>query len=309
MARGALIGCTMDLMQHLSRFATLFVALASSLFASSGLADDAATQRHSLWSLKGKQNTVYLLGSVHFLSPSEKLPAAMEAAYEDAEALYMEIDMDDLDPLAAQKVALELGMLPPGETLASVLDADTYAKVSQKAQELGVEPVMLDRFRPWFAALTLVQLHLIKMGLDPNSGIEQRLTTRAVGDGKPIQGLETLEEQLGTLAGLPAKQQREFLVYSVEDSERATREIDAMLKAWRAGDVAALDKLLAEGMEKYPDVYRPLTVERNRKWIASIEELLDDEDDYLVVVGTLHLVGKDSVIELLEKKGHRITQH
>lgn len=292
---------------HLPRFASsLLFALTFSLQPSAfSLADTPS----AVWSLKGKQNTLYFLGSVHFLSPAEKLPAAMEAAYADAEALYMEIDMDDLDPIAAQKAALELGMLPPGQTLAGELGAETHALVVQKARELGIDPIMLDRFRPWFAAMTLVQLHLMKMGLDPNSGVEQRLTTRATRDGKPIQGLETLEEQLGTLAGLPAPQQKQFLVYSVEDSERATREIDTMLKAWRTGDVAALDKLLAEGMEKYPDVYRPLTVDRNKKWIASIEQLLDDEDDYLIVVGTLHLVGKDSVIELLEKKGHRIKQH
>ena len=294
-------------MQKFSRAAVLcFLGLAFSLQpAAYSLADTPS----ALWSLKGKQNTIYLMGSVHFLSPSEKLPAAMEAAYEDAEALYMEIDMDDLDPMAAQKAALDLGVLPPGKTLEGELGADTYAKVAEKARELGIEPVMLDRFQPWFAALTLVQLHLIKMGLDPNSGVEQRLTTRATSDGKPIQGLETLEEQLGTLASLPPRQQKEFLMYSVEDSEKATQEIDRMLEAWRTGDVAALDKLLAEGMEKYPDVYRPLTVDRNKKWIASIEDLLDDEDDYLVVVGALHLVGKDSVIELLERKGHRITQH
>ena len=294
-------------MQKFSRAAVLcFLGLAFSLQPTAySLADTPS----ALWSLKGKQNTIYLLGSVHFLSPSEKLPAAMEAAYEDAEALYMEIDMDDLDPMAAQKAALELGVLAPGKTLEGELGADTYAKVAEKARELGIEPVMLDRFQPWFAALTLVQLHLIKMGLDPNSGVEQRLTTRATSDGKPIQGLETLEEQLGTLASLPPRQQKEFLMYSVEDSEKATQEIDRMLEAWRTGDVAALDKLLAEGMEKYPDVYRPLTVDRNKKWIASIEDLLDDEDDYLVVVGALHLVGKDSVIELLERKGHGITQH
>jgi uncharacterized protein YbaP (TraB family) len=147
------------------------------------------------------------------------------------------------------------------------------------------------------------------MGLDPNSGVEQRLTARAGTDGKPIQGLESLREQFGMLAGLPPEQQREFLLYSVEDSERATKEIDRMLTAWRAGDVAALDKLLAEGMEQYPKVYRPLTVDRNRKWISSIENLLDDQDDYLIVVGTLHLVGDDSVIKLLEAKGHRVKQH
>ena len=289
----------------------VFLGLSYSLLSTSySLAAQPATaQKHSLWSVNGKSNTVYLLGSVHFLSPKEKLPRAMEAAYQDAEALVMEIDMDDLDPMEAQKVALELGMLPEDRTLEMELGAELYSEVVTKAKELGIDPAMLTRFRPWFAALTLVQLHLIKMGLDPNSGVEQRLTARAGTDGKPIQGLESLREQFGMLAGLPPEQQREFLLYSVEDSERATKEIDRMLTAWRAGDVAALDKLLAEGMEQYPKVYRPLTVDRNRKWISSIENLLDDQDDYLIVVGTLHLVGDDSVIELLEKKGHRVKQH
>lgn len=291
----------------------LFRALPAALLAISPVISTAATtdtaQHHALWSLKGKSNTVYLLGSVHFLSASEQLPAVVDAAYTDAESLLMEIDMDDLDPLEMQQVTLELGLLPPDQTLEQELGAPTYAKVAARAREIGVEPELLNRFRPWFAAMTLVQLHLVKMGLDPSAGVEYRLTARATKDGKPIRGLETLKQQLGMLAGLPERQQREFLLYSVEDTERATREIDALLKAWRNGDSAALARLMAEGFEEYPDLYRPLTTDRNRQWIPAIEDLLDDSDDYLVVVGTLHLVGKDSVIDLLERKGHKVQQH
>lgn len=269
----------------------------------------AAEEHHTLWSLQGKSNTVYLLGSVHFLKPSERLPAAVDQAYRDAEKLVMEIDMDDLDPLAIQQVTLELGLLPPQQTLESELGAAAYSRVSEQARQIGIDPALLSRFRPWLAAMTLVQLQLMKQGLDPNSGVEQQLTARAGADGKEIIGLETLQQQLGMLAGLSNQQQREFLMYSVEDSERASQEIDQLIGAWRKGDTRALAQLLAEGFEKYPDLYRPLTVERNRQWIPSIEDLLDDREDYLVVVGTLHLVGKDSVIELLERKGHKVTQH
>jgi uncharacterized protein YbaP (TraB family) len=269
----------------------------------------AEPQQHILWSLKGKTNTVYLLGSVHFLRPSEQLPPAINAAYADAEQLLMEIDMDDLDPMHAQQVTLELGMLPSGETLESQLGAATYAKVSEQARAIGIEPMMLNRFRPWLAALTLVQLQLVKMGLDPSAGVEQRFVTRAAADRKEIKGLETLREQLAMMANLPLAQQREFLLYSVEDTERATREIDELIAAWRAGNAEELEKLMTEGFEKYPDLYRPMTVDRNRKWVAPLEALLDDKDDYLVIVGALHLVGKDSVIDLLEKRGHRITRH
>ena len=289
------------------RFALAALALVcGGAFADTSLSDSG---KHVLWSIKGKTNTVYLLGSVHFLRPSEQLPAAVDAAYAEAEQLYMEIDMDDLDAAHAQQVTLELGMLPVGESLEAQLGTATYEKVSERARELGIEPVMLNRFRPWLAALTLVQLQLVKMGLDPNSGIERRFVARAANDHKEILGLETLREQLGIMASLPPPQQREFLLYNVEDAERAAREVDDLIDAWRNGDVDKLEKLTAEGFDKYPDLYRPLTVDRNRRWVAPIENLLDDRDDYLVIVGALHLVGKDSVIELLERRGHKVTRH
>jgi uncharacterized protein YbaP (TraB family) len=276
------------------------------LCSAASLAADA--ERHILWSLQGKTNKVYLLGSVHMLQPSEELPAAIDAAYADAESLLMEIDMDDLDPTQMRQAVTDLAMLPADQTLQQQLGAPTYEQFTTKARAMGIEPAMLDHFRPWFAAITLVQLQLMKMGLDPESGVERRLTRRAVADKKPIQGLETAREQLEILSRLPEKQQREFLLYSVEDAERMTQEVDELVAAWRSGDATAMAKLLQEGFEEYPDLYRPLTVDRNRKWLPQIEQLLEGRDDYLVVVGALHLVGKDSVIDLLERRGYKVKQ-
>lgn len=285
----------------------ILVALCALWFCTGAFAADQA--HHSLWSLKGKTNTVYLLGSVHFLSESEQLPAALDEAYRNSEMLLMEIDMDDLDPAETQQITLELGMLPAGQSLEQLLDKPTYSRLVKRAQDVGIDPTLLNRFRPWFAAMTLVQLQLMKMGLAPTSGIEQRFTARAMADKKPIHGLETLREQLSMLAGLPDKQQREFLLYSIDDADRIAEEIDELLSAWRSGDSKALAALLAEGFEQYPDLYRPLTTERNRRWLGQVEALLNHREDYLVVVGTLHLVGKDSLIELLQGKGHKVVQH
>lgn len=270
-------------------------------------AEPAPVAKNTLWSIEGRTNKVYLLGSMHMLRSSEVLPAAIDAAYADAESLLMEIDMDDLDPAASQ-AAMSKGILPPERSLQAELDPATYSKVAAYANEVGLDPTVLNRFQPWLAALTLTQLNLMKIGFDVNSGVEMRLTARAKADHKVITGLETMDEQLGLLAALPQAQQREFLLYSVEDSERAREEIDKLVGAWRTGNVTALAALLSEGFDKYPQLYRPLTVERNRKWLGRIEDLLDDKDDYLVVVGALHLVGRDSVVELLQKKGHKVTQ-
>lgn len=285
------------------------LTLAWALGLSASIASAAEPQHHSLWSLKGKTNTVYLLGSVHFLNAAEQLPSVLEDAYQDAEVLLMEIDMDDLDPVETQQITMELGLQPAGKSLQQQLGQPTYAKLETRAREVGVDPGVLNRFKPWFAGMTLMQLQLMKMGLAPTAGVEQRFTARATADKKPIHGLETLREQLGMLAGLPEKQQREFLLYSIEDADRMEAEIDDLLSAWRRGDTKALSQLLAEGFDRYPDLYRPLTTDRNRRWLAQVEGLLDDREDYLVVVGTLHLVGKDSLIDLLEGKGHRVLQH
>ena len=261
---------------------------------------------HALWSLKGKHNTVYLLGSVHFLNPAEQLPPSIDDAYRDAEQLVMEIDMDDLDPQQTQQLMLELGTLPSGQSLQQQLSTPDYTAVNEQARKLGVDLTLLNRFQPWLAALTLMQLQLIKAGLDPNAGVEQRFVTRAAADHKPIRGLETLRTQFSFMANLPPQQQREFLLFSIEDSDRELREVDQLIAAWRQGDLKTLEKILTDGFDKFPDLYRPLTVERNRQWVPQLEALLNEQDDYLVIVGTLHLIGKESVIDLLQARGHQV---
>ena len=91
-----------------------------------------AAEHHILWSLQGKTNKVYLLGSVHLLKESETLPAAIDSAYADAEALVMEIDMDDLDPAEMQQAALELGDAAGGPHAAAAARARRPTSNSQR---------------------------------------------------------------------------------------------------------------------------------------------------------------------------------
>ena len=61
----------------------------------------------ALWSIAGERNTVYLFGSVHLLRDGEfRLEGTLSDAYEDAEAVYFEVDIDDLDPVQAMSWAL-----------------------------------------------------------------------------------------------------------------------------------------------------------------------------------------------------------
>jgi uncharacterized protein len=270
-----------------------------------------ARDRHTLWTVEGEHNTVYLLGSIHVLrAGDEGLPAAAEDAYDDAEQLVMEIDLDDVaagDPAALLGAMQRMALLPEGDSLREVLGAD-YDTINERTRGAGLDLALLDRFAPWFVAVTLLQLELAKRGFSPELGVEQLLATRAVADGKPIQGLETAEQQFAVLAGLPMPMQKRFLVMTLEDAAGLDAEIDELMQAWREGDSDALARLLSEEFDEFPELYKPLTEDRNRAWLGQLVELLDDRDDYLVVVGALHLVGRNSVVDLLRQRGYEVTQ-
>jgi uncharacterized protein YbaP (TraB family) len=95
---------------------------------------------------------------------------------------------------------------------------------------------------------------------------------------------------------------------TLDETESIDTELERMLVAWRAGDTAALAELLTDAYEEFPELYGPLTEERNRAWVEEIGALLDDRDDYLVVVGALHLVGRNSVVDLLRSRGYTVTR-
>lgn len=288
-------------------FATACALLAASLLPAVAMARGPGV----LWTVEGRHNTVYLLGSVHLLRASDgALPAAAEAAYADAEQIVMEIDLDDpsiADPAAILGEMQRSALLPEGQSLRRVLGPD-YDSVEGRARASGLELAALDRFAPWFVATMLLQLELAERGFRPELGIEQRIAERAARDGKPIEGLETPAEQFALLGGLPLPEQKRFLEMTLEDTADLDAELEGMLTAWRAGDSAALARLLSDAYEDFPELYGPLTEDRNRAWVTELESLLDERDDYLVVVGALHLVGRNSVVDLLRRRGHTVEQ-
>jgi uncharacterized protein YbaP (TraB family) len=259
-----------------------------------------------LWEIEDSDNRILLMGSVHFLRSSDyPLPPAMDAAYDQADALVMEIDMSALDPAAMQEL---LTSMASGSTLRNSLSEADYRDATERAEKLGVPLTLFDQFEPWFAALSITQLRMMQLGFDPERGIESRLTEKAARDGKRISGLETLEEQLGFMANMDEQTQRDFLMQSLDDAAALEQEVDAIVRAWRAGDSEAMEELMLESFAEAPGLQDALLVQRNRNWIEPLKALMDREQNYLVVVGAMHLVGENSVVAMLEDQGVEIRQ-
>jgi hypothetical protein len=270
-----------------------------------GLLGSLGAQAQSpVWALKGAHNTVYLAGSVHLLKKDDMtLPPAFEKAYASAKALVMEVDIDEVDSPAAQTVLLQKGMFADGSTLRDSIGEARYARVAAEATRLGLPPEALAQFEPWAIALTLTQLEYLQLGFDPEEGVERQLGRRAHADGKKIQGLETVEEQLNILAGLSKEDQARFLDQTVSEMHDADRETQEIVAAWRSGNATKLAALMSDDFKTFPSLYRALITDRNRRWLPQIERLLKGDQDYLVVVGALHLIGDGGLLQLVRADG------
>jgi len=267
----------------------------------------AAAEEPAIWEYQGARGTVRLLGSVHLLRREDyPLPASIDRAYQQADTLVMEVDIDDLDPLGSQMLIASLSMLEDGQTLRDVMGSVDYRKATRQASELGIDLQMLSAVEPWFAALTIMNLQLLKLGFDPQIGLEKHLSGKARGDGKQVIGLETVEYQLRIFDDMPQATQSRLLLQTLDEAATLESQMTTLVSAWRRGDSKRLAREMGRNFQGYPDVYRKLVSDRNREWVRQIVELSATEGNYLVVVGALHLVGEDSVIAMLQDRGGQV---
>jgi uncharacterized protein YbaP (TraB family) len=287
---------------------TFWRCLAVSLFALPAFADDSAHPL-TLWKVQGQNNSVFLLGSVHLLRAQDyPLASAIDAAYAEAEVLVMELDMDDLDPFATQALVNDLGVLKGDETLRDVMGEDLYQQALVAAEAIDIPLDMLAKTEPWYAAMTVELLALSRIGFDPSLGVEMYMLGKATADNKRIDGLETMEQQLGFLDGMSLQAQREMLLSTLEESAEIEALMDEVLDAWHHGDIDMLASSMLEEMSKNEELNKALLVDRNANWVGSIRQLLDDSDDYLVVVGSLHLIGPLGLPRQLQGLGYNVQQ-
>ena len=257
-----------------------------------------------LWKLEGTANQIYLLGSIHFLRAEDyPLPAPITDAVSGADIVVMELDLSRLDPIQMQSTLNRMAVDDRGRDLEQLLGARYYRQAHELAADIDIDLATMRQYEPWYAALQVTQLHLMHLGFDGSFGIETQLLLQAMLQGKELLGLETLEEQLGVLDSLPADTQKKFLIQTLEDAAAGDDKLDSIVAAWKTGDSDALHEDLVDQLQDHPKLYDNLILHRNRNWTDSILAFTEDNRDYLIVVGALHLVGDDSVIRMLADAG------
>lgn len=281
--------------------------LASLLLLVQPLAAQTAPAHTCLWRVTGGQNTVYLLGSIHMLPPDAwPLPEPMRHAFDRAATVVFEADLGNA--VEAGLLMLQRAALPAGTTLATVLPANLHTRLTAAVRRLGGDPGGLERVKPWFAAITLTSLELEAAGYHASEGIDLRLWSRATSAGKKTEGLETLAHQIDILDSFTMAEQIELLRQSLDELDTVVPELDRLTELWRTGRAEALASMLRGTFKDAPGAYRKLVLERNRAWLPKILAMTRRPGDVLVVVGVLHLVGPEGLVQSLRSHGLTVVQ-
>lgn len=142
-------------------------------------------------------------------------------------------------------------------------------------------------------------------GMQVGNGADMVLRHVAEAEGKPVEGLETLESQLNMFTRMPATAAAAPRRADAPAMDTLSRSMVEMQDAWKRGDQAVFVRMLGELERGSPDTYRMMFTERNARWADWIRARMQTPGTVFVAVGAGHLAGKDSVLVRLAQLGIR----
>lgn len=270
----------------------------------------AAGERLLFWHVSTVRAEVWLLGSMHLARPDiYPLREEITQAFAAADALVVEVDIGGGNQVAIQELVLERGTYSGDETIRDHLSATTWKALEERLEESGLPPALMERMKPGLVVTTLTTVEMMKLGLNPELGIDRHFLDRARAQ-KDILELETLEQQLDLLLNFP---NADLLVrQTLFEMESLEETMEQLVDYWKRGDAEALRKLVLDDELSLHPEFRPLKErmfdDRNRAMTDRIVSMQQRGGRYFVVVGAGHLLGDQGIIALLERRGQKPLQ-
>lgn len=282
------------------RFLTLFILLFSFQLS---FADS------SVWSVTNGKNTVFLAGTIHVLKPEHyPLPKEFEQAYKEVKWLVFETNINEVEaPEFIQQFSRAM-LLPEGDSLAKHISAKSYQalKAYAKTKQLPIEN--LDQLRPQMISLIISLSEIEALGYDAE-GVDSFFNKKAELDNKIVSHLESVEQQLAFIVNMAKDDEDGLISQTLKDLPKVKDMMEGIQQAWQTGDRQKLfDFGLKDMLIDSPSMYRDIVKKRNDNWMPAIENLIKHPEKKLIMVGSLHLIGEDGLLQRLEKKGYKVEQ-
>jgi uncharacterized protein len=296
----------MSLLKRFGRRLAAVSAIAASACTAAPAAEPAAASP-ALWQVADEDTTIYLFGTIHLLPKDTKWRSAeFDKAVAGADTLVVETIVDEQNPSLFAEEFKRLATSPGLPPLLDRVEPEKRTALRETLARFKISENGLDGLETWAAAVVLVQLQLLEIGLDPKSGVESTLKAQFTDGGKPIGQLESNGEQLSYFDTLPEAVQRKFLTDVLDDSAALKGEFDGMLATWSKGDVKGIANTFNSELADDPELRDALLVLRNANWAKWVKARLDQPGTVMVAVGAGHLAGDQSVLRLLENQGLKV---
>lgn len=272
-----------------------------------------------LWKVSGNglERPSYLLGTHHFVQVSffDSIPG-FKSAMEDTGQTVGELLMSD-QPAMQVRIQQE-GLMPDSITYSQLLSPDEYAILDEKLKNLL--PVGLDKLgklRPGMLTMFITARMFKKYdsGFDPmtHESIDAYVQRTAIESGKPVIGLETIDDQVyALLHAVPLKEHAEHLVCMMThyDDEEEMKAMKIRLACYKTGDLSRMYDLTYNNPDNlcqtFSKVHENVFMEtRTEKWANQLPRIMKDKPS-LIAVGALHLVGENGFIARLIRQGYTV---
>jgi uncharacterized protein YbaP (TraB family) len=267
--------------------------------------------RSFLWEVKSKSNTVYLFGTIH-VGKAAFYPLAepVEGAFAASRKVVVEADITRDGGMAAVK---SLITYEPPDSLDQHIPADLYARLNAQLGPLGIPIRAARTMKPYVIAGLLAIAEYQRLGYDMNRGVDAYLIEHARSAGKPILELESQRGQIEMLAGMPAELQEAFLDNALVALEKKLSgdQVAGVVKAWQTGDARLMEEVnatAAAAMRLQPRLDDVFLHQRHPGMLKKIEGFLAEREPCFVAVGSLHLIGKGGLLQMLRDKGYEVNQ-
>lgn len=266
------------------------------------------TARPALWRIAQGDREAYLFGTIHAVPQGERwLSPTIAHAVARSDVLILEVT--GLEGERRSRATFErLGRAPGLPDIGTRLDNDADAGLFADLERRHPTQLRnLGGYESWAAALLVNAAASSGLSLSADNAGEAVFSHMFAAAGKPIEGLETVDGQLGLFDTLSEPDQRLLLTQAVREAGDAPRLYRILHDAWASGDLATLESQFLAPLARTPMLRQILVDTRNRRWSALIDRRLRTRPGVpFIAVGAGHLVGAQSVQARLAALGWHV---
>jgi uncharacterized protein YbaP (TraB family) len=254
-----------------------------------------------LWEVTGNGITKpsYLFGTFHLICKEDfEVTAILKEKFNTTEKLFEEMKMDD--PSIQMKM---MAQMKSDKSLKELFDSNNYKILADSFQKITGMPLgFFNNYKPFLATTMLAQKMLpCKEIIQP----ETEFIKLAKEKNIEVFGLETIEDEMKAIDKMPLDSQLNSLLKTVGNFDSVKQMMTSIVEVYKKRNPDELYKFMK--LNGVDDAFETAMLEvRNTNWLPTIITNLKKQATFFAF-GAGHLCGENGIINLLRKKGYKVT--